>query len=53
MDKKVTEVLTEVVEEFCQHYCKYPEMETPEGKSDDWLTEDEDSPCNNCPFMRI
>ena len=50
-DKKITEILEEVIAEMCDHYCKYPEM-TPEGESEDWLWE-EGSPCENCPLNKL
>ena len=42
-----------IKEEMCDKFCKYPEMPTPEGKDDCWLYEDDDSPCNRCPLMRL
>jgi hypothetical protein len=53
MDKTISEEFTQIVEEICDNYCKYPEMPIPEGKCGDWLIEDEDSPCNKCPLMRL
>lgn len=44
LDEKVAAV-------FCDEYCKYPSMPIPEGKSEDWLFED-DSPCLKCPFTK-
>lgn len=37
---------------MCDKYCKYPNQPIPEGKTEDWLIEDEDSPCNNCPLNK-
>jgi len=42
----------EICQEMCDKYCKYPEMEPPEGKGCDWLYED-DSPCQKCPLNRL
>lgn len=41
----------ELASVFCDKYCKYPSMPIPEGKSEDWLFED-DSPCVTCPFKK-
>ena len=46
----ITEQLDKIKEDICDHYCKYPEMD---GKEDDWLLMDEDSPCKNCPLNNI
>ena len=48
----VTEKLEEVKERMCDSYCKYPCMEPPEGKDENWLT-DEDSPCRDCPLLAL
>ena len=45
--KTVTELFEHIREEICDHYCKYPEQDPPEGKDDGWLM-DSDSPCQNC-----
>lgn len=33
---------------MCNECCKYPCMEVPEGKSEGWLYEDDESPCIKC-----
>lgn len=37
---------------MCDRYCKYP-LQTPVGKTEDWLIEDEDSPCLTCPMSKL
>lgn len=44
--------IEKAMEEFCDHYCRYPYMPVPEGKTEDWLYE-EGSPCSQCPFGKI
>lgn len=52
MDISITKILEEVCSEMCDKYCKYPTMPIPEGKTEEWLYED-DGPCDNCPLNRI
>lgn len=49
----VAGILEQVISDFCDNYCKYPNMPIPEGKNKDWLIEDEDSPCRKCPCERL
>lgn len=51
--KSVTGMIEEVKEDMCNHYCKYSAAPIPEGRTEDWLLEDEDSPCNKCPLNRL
>ena len=51
--KTITKQLEEIFEDFCNNYCKYPVLPIPEGREDNWLSEDEDSPCETCPLNRI
>lgn len=51
--KTVTLLFERIKEEMCDKFCKYPLMPTPEGKDDEWLITDDDSPCNNCPLNRL
>jgi len=52
-EKSITEIIESVKEDICDKYCKYPCMTPPEGKDEDWLTMDKDSPCNTCPLLRL
>lgn len=52
-NKSVTEIMEEVRDEICNHYCKYPIQPIPEGKTEDWLFDDPDSPCQNCLLDRL
>ena len=45
--------LEEIKMEMCDKYCKYPNQAPPEGKDEDWLLEDKESPCNSCPLLRL
>lgn len=51
--KSITEQIEEICDEICDHYCKYPYEPIPEGKTEDWLFTDDDSPCVNCPLNRL
>lgn len=50
---KVTDILEEVIEEMCDKYCHFPSDPIPEGKDEDWLTTDENSPCYTCPLNKL
>lgn len=39
-----------IKEKMCDEYCRYPIMPIPKGKTEDWLIEDPESPCNICPL---
>ena len=52
-EKKVTDILEEVIEEMCDKYCHFPSDPVPEGKEEDWLTTDENSPCYTCPLNKL
>ena len=49
----VSEIIEDIKCQICDTRCKYPQMPIPEGKTEDWLIEDEDSPCNDCPLSRL
>ena len=51
--KTISKELDEICQTMCDSYCKYPSMEPPEGKDENWLTDDDESPCNMCPMMRL
>lgn len=51
--KTITQILEDVSNEMCESYCKYTHMEPPEGKDENWLTEDDESPCIMCPLNRL
>ena len=54
MEKKtVAQVMEKVVKDMCDRYCKWPNEPIPEGKSEDWLLNDDDSPCNDCTLNRL
>lgn len=53
MEKSISEQIEEVRDDMCTNYCKWPNEPIPEGKDEDWLLNDEDSPCNNCPLNRL
>ena len=50
---EVLKIFEEVCQKMCNEYCKYPLEPVPEGKTEDWLWGDEDSPCRSCPLNRI
>lgn len=53
-DKTVTDLLSEIMSEFCDKYCKYPGICQEERKDPD---EAEnllyDTYCANCPITRV
>ena len=49
-DKNVVKILTEVTEEICQNYCKYPGTWDEEAEGIE-LAESEI--CENCPLNRL
>lgn len=49
----ICQQIERVVEDMCNNYCKWPTQPIPEGKTEDWLLEDEDSPCENCPLNQL
>ena len=49
----ITEQFEHIKESMCDKYCKYPCMPIPEGKDENWLCEDDDSPCNSCPLSEL
>lgn len=51
--KSITAVLEQTKEEMCNNYCKYPNQPAPDGKTEDWLYEDDDSPCQSCPLNKL
>ena len=52
MQKSITEQIEEAKSQMCDDYCIYPKQPIPEGKTDNWLFED-DSPCVNCPLNNL
>lgn len=52
-NKTVVAIFEEVIEQMCDKYCRYPHEPIPEGKDEDWLMNDDDSPCNDCPLNRL
>lgn len=55
-DKKqmsVSDIIEKTKTEMCDHYCRYPKEPIPEGKSENWLFEDDDSPCMTCPLNNL
>ena len=50
--KTITKMLEDIAQDICDHYCKFTEMEPPEGKDENWLLDD-DSPCQTCPLQKL
>lgn len=55
---KILDELNEQIEaakiKFCDELCIYTHNAIPEGKDEDWLINDDDSPCNTiCPFSEL
>ncbi len=53
MDKTISQQFEDIIQEMCDKYCKWPCEPIPEGKGEDWLIEDPESPCNSCPLNRL
>ena len=51
--KTITQQIEDICGEICDNYCKYPCQPIPDGKDEDWLMTDDDSPCVNCPLSRL
>ncbi len=49
---RIIEQLENIKEKMCEDYCKYPLMEIPEGKDENWLWTD-GSPCEKCPLNNL
>lgn len=50
---KISETIEKTREIICNDYCKYPCQPVPDGKDQDWLYTDEDSPCMQCPLNEL
>lgn len=48
--KTITSMFEKIAEEMCDKFCRYTHEGAPHGKPDDWLIEDEESPCRECPL---
>lgn len=53
MEESITEILEQVKYQMCDKYCRWSTGPIPDGKDEDWLLEDPDSPCNGCPLNRL
>ena len=47
----IAEIIREVAEEMCSHYCKYPHEWDPEGHDGVELADSDI--CENCPLNRL
>lgn len=48
--KTVSEQIQEIVEDICQHYCKYPDIWDEEAEGIELAESDH---CMNCPLNRL
>ena len=53
MSQTISEIIEKVKADMCDHYCIYTHQPLPDGRSEDWLLEDDDSPCKKCPLLRL
>ncbi len=51
--KSITQQIEEICDEICDNYCKWPHEPIPEGKDEEWLMCDPESPCQSCPLNRL
>lgn len=49
----ITEQIEDIKQRMCDKYCIYSHQPIPEGKDEDWLYEDDDSPCSTCPLNEL
>lgn len=49
-EKTISQLLEEVANEICDHYCKYPMLYTSDNESVELLVEEH---CAECPLNRI
>lgn len=49
----VAQIMEQVIEDMCDRYCRWPNEPIPAGKTEDWLINDDESPCNDCPLNRL
>lgn len=50
-EKKIAEILSDMADEICNNYCKYPYEYDPEEHDDIELCDSEI--CANCPLVRL
>ena len=50
MTKTITEQIQEIVDDICQHYCKYPDIWDEEAEGMELAESDH---CMNCPLNRL
>ena len=48
--KSITDILNEIAEDICEHYCKYPEQWDEEKEGCELCESDL---CKNCPLTRL
>lgn len=49
--KKITEILSDMADDICNNYCKYPNEYDPEEHDDVELCDSEI--CANCPLVKL
>ena len=52
-NKTIQQQLDDIAQDICDNYCKYPNMPIPEGRNENWLINDDDSPCSTCPLTQF
>lgn len=52
-EQSVSEIIVEATTIFCAAYCKYRALPAPPDKEPNWLITDNDSPCRNCPLLKL
>lgn len=50
-DMTVTEQIEAIVEDFCNHYCKYPQE--AQHLNDEEFNKFVDEKCGNCPLQQL
>ena len=48
--ESVTQILEEVVEEMCNHYCKWPDLWDEEAEGMELIDSEH---CQNCPLNKL
>ena len=55
-EKKITTILSEIADDICDNYCKYPDMYVPKNPGDDVDLLEETmytEICAKCPLVRL
>ena len=49
-DKTISQMLSEIIDQMCNNYCKYPDLWDEEAEGIELMDSEH---CRNCPLNRI